>query len=354
MPGPSGGCSWSARSMATRPRATGSSTGSRGGARSGCDGVELWTVETVNPDGVAAGTRGNAHGVDLNRNFPWSWRAIPPSSGYYSGPGPASEPETRAVRRLLRRVQARDHGLLPPAVGRDADPVRPSRPPGRASLRAALGARGARLLPLAARQRDRLPGPPAEAARVRGRAARPRAARRRGPPPRGGARRDRRARVERRGPTAPLQSREMSAQRVPILRGLDPAEIRQLRARDEFFWLDMSLDDGVSATEIAGCARDFRGRRAAARELRAGRLAGEQDPGRDRADRVSVLVHESARRVRADRAERLSLFRVNVLVHGDFCSRCTSVASTCPRSRPRAGSRPAAASATSSTWSSTG
>src|SRR5687767_8025147 len=33
-------------------------------------GVELWTVETLNPDGVAANSRGNAHSVDLNRNFP--------------------------------------------------------------------------------------------------------------------------------------------------------------------------------------------------------------------------------------------------------------------------------------------
>ena len=68
------------------------------------DGVRLWTIESVNPDGVAAGTRGNAHGVDLNRNFPWNWRAIPESSGYYSGPRAASEPETRGMARFLRRV----------------------------------------------------------------------------------------------------------------------------------------------------------------------------------------------------------------------------------------------------------
>ena len=69
------------------------------------DGVEVWTVPTVNPDGVAARTRGNARGVDLNRNFPVGWKAIPPSSGYYSGPEPASEPETRDVLRFLRRIR---------------------------------------------------------------------------------------------------------------------------------------------------------------------------------------------------------------------------------------------------------
>jgi protein MpaA len=67
------------------------------------NGVEVWTIKTTNPDGVAANTRGNAHSVDLNRNFPYRWKPIPPSSGYYSGPGPASEPETKAVRRFLRR-----------------------------------------------------------------------------------------------------------------------------------------------------------------------------------------------------------------------------------------------------------
>src|SRR5919108_5723818 len=37
------------------------------------DGVHLWLVPTVNPDGLAARTRQNAHGVDLNRNWPAGW-----------------------------------------------------------------------------------------------------------------------------------------------------------------------------------------------------------------------------------------------------------------------------------------
>jgi protein MpaA len=66
-------------------------------------GAQLWVVPTLNPDGVAAGTRGNAHGVDLNRNFPFAW--LPLGGGEYSGPRPLSEPESRAAVRLIRRVR---------------------------------------------------------------------------------------------------------------------------------------------------------------------------------------------------------------------------------------------------------
>jgi murein peptide amidase A len=66
-------------------------------------GAALWVVPSLNPDGVAAGTRGNAHRVDLNRNFPFAWRAL--GGLEYSGLHALSEPESRAARRLIRRIE---------------------------------------------------------------------------------------------------------------------------------------------------------------------------------------------------------------------------------------------------------
>lgn len=69
-------------------------------------GVHLWVIPRDNPDGFLRDVRHNAHGVDLNRNFPTQWRRL--TGYYYSGPRPSSEPETRALQRFLNRVDP-DH-----------------------------------------------------------------------------------------------------------------------------------------------------------------------------------------------------------------------------------------------------
>jgi protein MpaA len=64
-------------------------------------------VPRANPDGLAAVHRTNAHGVDLNRNFPaTNWASTHPGSTF-GGPAPVSEPETAALIDIILALKPR-------------------------------------------------------------------------------------------------------------------------------------------------------------------------------------------------------------------------------------------------------
>jgi hypothetical protein len=67
------------------------------------DRATVYVFPWVNPDGMMEGSRYNAVGIDLNRNFDFAWS--PTASR--AGPDPFSEPETRAIRT---------HALLSPST----------------------------------------------------------------------------------------------------------------------------------------------------------------------------------------------------------------------------------------------
>jgi protein MpaA len=91
------------------------------------EGVELWLVRSMNPDGQANRVRQNSNAVDLNRNFPHNWGVLgEPGLWQYGGPGPASEPETKVMVALGDSVRPdlilwyhQDLFRISPASGRD-------------------------------------------------------------------------------------------------------------------------------------------------------------------------------------------------------------------------------------------
>ena len=91
------------------------------------DGVDLYLVDSMNPDGVAHDVRHNANGVDLNRNFPYNWGPIAePGNWEYAGPAAASEPETQAMVEFMSALRPdiviwyhQDAYMIGPAEGRD-------------------------------------------------------------------------------------------------------------------------------------------------------------------------------------------------------------------------------------------
>lgn len=66
--------------------------------------VQVWTITTINPDGAKRGTRQNARGVDLNRNYPLRWRKSAKGI-FYSGHKAASESETQAVMQFIDKLR---------------------------------------------------------------------------------------------------------------------------------------------------------------------------------------------------------------------------------------------------------
>ena len=91
------------------------------------EGVDLWLVESMNPDGQFAQRRQNANGVDLNRNFPHEWGPIgAPGDSQYAGPSAASEPETQTMVSFIEALRPdiaiwyhQDANLVIPSTGRD-------------------------------------------------------------------------------------------------------------------------------------------------------------------------------------------------------------------------------------------
>jgi murein peptide amidase A len=69
-------------------------------------GRDTWIIPCVNPDGVAAGSKNNAHDVDLNRNFAAANWTAAHEAGYHPGAVAEDQPETQLLVALIARTGA--------------------------------------------------------------------------------------------------------------------------------------------------------------------------------------------------------------------------------------------------------
>jgi hypothetical protein len=111
--------------------------------RPGIHGVDLWIVDTINPDGLALGTRKNARGVIDE----WERHAIPGTDAFVVEFG-ADRPSDAVIERHVRAALALAEGLAAPARAPAQQPTRrpsPSRAPPASALLSRIGAGAATL-----------------------------------------------------------------------------------------------------------------------------------------------------------------------------------------------------------------
>ena len=130
-----------------RPRCSSSPRGSRGAGLPPLP--PFWLLPGANPDGLARRRKNSARDVDLNRNFPARSFATAHAPGYFPGPAPLSEPETRAIAALVAGEPIRGAVAVHAPFG-----LRQLRRTGRR-----LGRGGRGRLRLAGARRHRLPYP---------------------------------------------------------------------------------------------------------------------------------------------------------------------------------------------------
>lgn len=65
---------------------------------------QVAVIANSNPDAFVARTRGNANGVDVNRNFPAkNWKAVK-NRTTFNGAAPSTEPESRAIQQAINSL----------------------------------------------------------------------------------------------------------------------------------------------------------------------------------------------------------------------------------------------------------